>query len=249
MIRPWLLFVAVLTGCAATHKQAPIREAGSVQTSRVTKGTDAAPTVFYRVQPGDTLYKIAFEHRIDVNDLVAVNQLADPTHIKAGDLLRIPPPTGRSAHVASRPNVTAGEVRSRPAEPTLPPPAAEVDPDSWNWPCMGELLVRFGDGANKGIDIGGSVHQPVYSAASGTVVYAGSGLRGYGKLIIIRHGRTLLSAYAHNARILVQEGQSVRRGQQIAEMGNTDADRVKLHFEIREHGNPVDPLNYLPKPS
>nr|HNH89437.1 peptidoglycan DD-metalloendopeptidase family protein [Thiobacillaceae bacterium] len=97
------------------------------------------------------------------------------------------------------------------------------------------------------IDIAGARGQVVLAAASGRVVYAGSGLRGYGKLIIIRHGKTLLSAYAHNARILVVEGQAVARGQAVAEMGDSDTDRVKLHFEIREHGKPVDPLDYLPK--
>lgn len=131
-----------------------------------------------------------------------------------------------------------------PVSPQEPP---ESPPDIWIWPSRGTLLTRFGEGISKGIDIGGPRGHAVQAAASGRVVYAGSGLRGYGKLIIIRHGKTLLSAYAHNARLLVVEGQTVARGQAIAEMGDSDSDRVKLHFEIREYGKPVDPLNYLPK--
>jgi lipoprotein NlpD len=111
------------------------------------------------------------------------------------------------------------------------------------------LLAHYGQELNKGIDIAGQRGEPVFAAATGRVVYAGSSLRGYGKLIIIRHGRTLLSAYAHNERLLVADGQQVIRGQSIALMGDSDADRIKLHFEIREFGKPVNPLNYLPKKS
>ncbi|PIV88835.1 MAG: hypothetical protein COW48_03860 [Hydrogenophilales bacterium CG17_big_fil_post_rev_8_21_14_2_50_63_12] len=134
-------------------------------------------------------------------------------------------------------------------EPTASAPNSVVDdapPDTWSWPLRGPLLARFGEGLNKGIDIAGTRGMRVQAAAPGRVVYAGSGLRGYGKLIIIRHGKTLLSAYAHNARILVVEGQRVTRGQVVGEIGDSDAERVKLHFEIRELGKPVDPLNYLP---
>ena len=108
-------------------------------------------------------------------------------------------------------------------------------------------MTGFSEAASlKGIDIAGTAGQPVAASAGGKVVYAGTGLRGYGKLIIIKHNGTFLSAYAHNRDILVKEGQQVVRGQKIAEMGNTDADQVKLHFEIRRHGKPVDPLRYLP---
>lgn len=124
--------------------------------------------------------------------------------------------------------------------------AEDAPPDIWSWPLRGPLLARFGDGLNKGVDIAGPRGMPVQAAAAGRIVYAGTGLRGYGKLIIIRHGKTLLSAYAHNARILVSEGQSVARGQAVGEIGDSDTDRVKLHFEIRELGRPVDPLIYLP---
>jgi lipoprotein NlpD len=117
----------------------------------------------------------------------------------------------------------------------------------WSWPANGKMLAGFNDSQNaKGMDIAGKTGQAVLAAGSGKVVYSGSGLRGYGKLIIIKHNKTYLSAYAHNSQILVKEGQSVAKGQKIAEMGDSDADQVKLHFEIRRLGKPVDPLKYLP---
>jgi lipoprotein NlpD len=115
---------------------------------------------------------------------------------------------------------------------------------AWIWPASGKVLRGFSDN-NKGVDIGGRMGQPVLAAGDGKVVYSGNGLRGYGKLIIIKHNKTYLSAYAHNSQLLVKEGQSVKKGQKIAEMGNSDADQVKLHFEIRRFGKPVDPMQYL----
>ncbi len=122
----------------------------------------------------------------------------------------------------------------------------------WTWPTGGKVLTQFVDGgagkeSNKGIDIAGRAGEPVQAAAAGKVVYAGSGLRGYGNLVIVRHNATYLSAYAHNSKILVKEGQTVTRGQKIAEIGSSDADQPKLHFEIRFQGKPVDPLKYLPE--
>jgi lipoprotein NlpD len=124
---------------------------------------------------------------------------------------------------------------------------SEGGPISWGMPAQGKLIGQFSEAENrKGIDIAGKLGQPVLASAAGKVVYSGSGLRGYGKLIIIKHNKTYLSAYAHNNKVLVKEGQSVARGQKIAEMGNTDAERVELHFEIRQLGKPVDPAKYLP---
>ena len=117
----------------------------------------------------------------------------------------------------------------------------------WAWPASGKVISGFSETANlKGIDIAGKSGQPVFASGPGKVVYAGSGLRGYGKLIIIKHNNTFLSAYAHNREILVKEGQQVAKGQKIAEMGDSDADQVKLHFEIRRFGKPVDPAKFLP---
>jgi lipoprotein NlpD len=115
------------------------------------------------------------------------------------------------------------------------------------WPASGRVLAGFSKGSNKGVDILGKVGDPVFASASGRVVYSGTGLRGYGKLVIIKHNDTFLSAYAHNSNLLVKEGQSVVRGQKIAEIGNTDSPQAKLHFEIRRQGEPVDPLKFLPE--
>jgi lipoprotein NlpD len=133
-----------------------------------------------------------------------------------------------------------------PAEkPT--PPAADDESVEWAWPVAGKILAGFNDSSgSKGVDIAGTRGQPVHAAASGKVVYSGAGLRGYGKLVIIKHNKTYLSAYAHNSQILVKEGQEVAKGQKIAEVGDSDTDRTKLHFEIRKLGKPIDPMRYLP---
>ena len=114
------------------------------------------------------------------------------------------------------------------------------------WPGTGAVIAGFDEAKNKGLDLGGKAGDPVVAAADGRVVYAGAGLRGYGNLVILKHNNTYLTAYAHNQTLLVKEDQTVRKGQKIAEMGNSDADRVKLHFEIRRQGKPVDPAKYLP---
>ena len=147
--------------------------------------------------------------------------------------------------------VSPAPVAAPAAPPTVPatPPAAAPAPDDvvWAWPTQARLTGPFSESGSKGLDFAGKAGDPVLAAADGKVVYAGSGLRGYGELVIVKHNATFLSAYAHNRKILVREGQQVTRGQKIAEMGNTDADSVKLHFEIRKQGKPVDPAQYLPK--
>ena len=139
------------------------------------------------------------------------------------------------------------------ARPESRPDASAVDAASgsedvaWIWPANGKLIGTFSEGGNKGIDISGKAGDSVLAAGGGKVVYSGTGLRGYGKLVIVKHNNTYLTAYAHNQNVLVKEGQGVSKGQKIAEMGNTDADQVKLHFEIRRQGKPVDPLKHLPQ--
>jgi lipoprotein NlpD len=154
-----------------------------------------------------------------------------------------PPPA-----VAAAPASSASPPAAAVATPQAPAPSPGDDEGlDWVWPAKGKLVAQFSENANlKGIDIAGSAGDAVVASAPGRVVYAGSGLRGYGKLVIIKHNATYLTAYAHNRDILVKEGQSVTRGQKIAEMGNSDADRVKLHFEIRRLGKPMDPLRFLP---
>ncbi len=155
---------------------------------------------------------------------------------------------------AAKPAV-APIAKAPPAQKTEPapqPPAqttaiADEEGLTWRMPSDGKLIGSFSETDNrKGVDIAGKMGQPIYASAGGKVVYSGSGLRGYGKLVIIKHNPTYLSAYAHNSKILVKEGQSVQQGQKIAEMGNTDSDQVKLHFEVRRYGKPVDPARYLP---
>lgn len=136
----------------------------------------------------------------------------------------------------------------QPVAPSAPQaPGGDSDKIDWSWPSSGKVIAPFSESSNKGLDIGGKVGDPVYASASGRVVYSGTGLRGYGKLIIIKHNQIYLSAYAHNSNLLVKEGQNVKKGQKIAEIGNTDSDRAKLHFEIRRLGKPVDPLKFLPE--
>ena len=155
----------------------------------------------------------------------------------AGDA---PPPIAPSA-----PTTAPVAPTPAPAEPEKPSPGTDREDVDWMWPAKGKVLAPFTE-ASKGMDIGGKKGAPVVAAASGRVVYAGAGLRGYGKLVIIKHNETWLSAYAHNENILVKEQQDVRKGQKIAEMGSSDADQVKLHFEVRRQGKPVDPVKILP---
>lgn len=148
-------------------------------------------------------------------------------------------------------NAASASASASASRPEAPPPAAvsPASPDDvpWQWPAPGKVIGGYSESGNKGLDLVGKAGDPVLAAGDGKVVYAGSGLRGYGELVIVKHNATFLSAYAHNRKILVKEGQAVSRGQKIAEMGSTDADMVKLHFEIRKNGKPVDPAAYLPK--
>lgn len=156
-----------------------------------------------------------------------------------------------AATPATVPPAAPAAVPPTPSTAPSGPTSADADDDiDWVWPARGKLVTGFSDTANlKGIDIAGQAGAPVIASAGGKVVYAGAGLRGYGKLVIIKHNNKFLSAYAHNREILVKEGQQVTRGQKIAEMGSTDADQTKLHFEIRRLGKPMDPLKYLPPAS
>lgn len=165
-----------------------------------------------------------------------------------------PGPAKNASAAASAPSAVASAPVPVPA-PTKPasvpvvpvPPVAGGDDDlGWIWPGKGNVIAEFDEVKNKGVDISGNAGDAVVAAADGKVVYAGAGLRGYGNLIILKHNNTYLTAYAHNQSLLVKEDQTVKKGQKIAEMGNSDADRVKLHFEVRRQGKPVDPLKYLP---
>ncbi len=220
---------------------------------------------YYAVRPGDTIRRIASETGQTWQNIARWNNLDNPDLIEVGQVLRViapgasvasaAPATVEPNGVVTRPvapqaTVTPsapGATASAPAKPATPPAAASGDDDlGWIWPAHGTLIAGFDEAKNKGLDISGKAGDSVLAAADGRVVYAGAGLRGYGNLIILKHNNTYLTAYAHNQALLVKEDQSVQKGQKIAEMGNSDADRVKLHFEIRRQGKPVDPARYLP---
>ena len=231
---------------------------------------------YYTVKPGDTLIRIGLDTGQNFRDIVRWNNLENSNLIEVGQVLRIVAPLTNNALVVTRPvtsgmaTTTTAVVPLRPASaasaPTPataaasaaasspapvaaasnPQPAATEDDIAWIWPAQGRLIAGFDEIKNKGFDIDGKAGDPIVAAGDGRVVYAGAGLRGYGNLIIVKHNNTFLTAYAHNQTLLVKEDQAVKKGQKIAEMGNSDADRVKLHFEIRRQGKPVDPARYLP---
>ncbi|WP_432726325.1 peptidoglycan DD-metalloendopeptidase family protein [Variovorax sp. W6] len=226
---------------------------------------------YYAVRPGDTIRRIGADTGQRWQDIVRWNNLDNPDLIEVGQVLRVIPPTGSGTAVAAAPATPSDSAVTKPVPPqpvvvpstpssgaTKPPAPVTASPASpasggsgdedvgWIWPASGSLIAGFDEAKNKGYDIAGKAGDPVLAAADGRVVYAGAGLRGYGNLIILKHNNTYLTAYAHNQTLLVKEDQSVQKGQKIAEMGNSDADRVKLHFEIRRQGKPVDPSRYLP---
>jgi lipoprotein NlpD len=214
---------------------------------------------YYTVKPGDTLLRIALETGRDWREIARWSNLDNPNVIEVGQVLRVVPPgaPGTATAQAAQPPAAAASAPLPAASAARPPASAPgnnggpaVPPEeeiAWSWPTAGgTLLAGFDEQKNKGLDIGGRPGEPVLAAADGRVVYAGAGLRGYGNLIILKHNNTYLTAYAHNQALHVKEDQSVRKGQKIAEMGSTDTDRVKLHFEIRRQGKPVDPSRYLP---
>lgn len=196
------------------------------------------------VQPGDTLYKIAFRYGIDHRNLARWNGLSNPDLIFAGQRLVLRQPAAQAV-AATQPASGAG--RGSAAAPLPPPP--QLPPPAWQWPTEGQVVSRFGtSGASSiasGIAIGGRSGQPVRAAAPGRVVYAGGGLIGYGQLVIIVHNDTYLTAYGYNASLQVQQDQTVDRGEQIAVMGLGPEREPRLHFEIRRNGAPVDPMPYL----
>ncbi|MDT7517470.1 peptidoglycan DD-metalloendopeptidase family protein [Rhodoferax sp. TBRC 17660] len=192
---------------------------------------------------------------------VAVAEAAGtkPVASSSSTVTALPPASGQSSAAsaparaasavtaaASAPAKAASAPASAPAVAAVTPVATSDDAVAWMWPGNGTVLAGFDEVKNKGLDIGGNAGDPVLAAGEGKVVYAGAGLRGYGNLIILKHNNTFLTAYAHNQTLLVKEDQTVKKGQKIAEMGSTDADRVKLHFEVRRQGKPVDPMKYLP---
>ena len=266
---PGALAAALLlaAGCSSRSlSSAPVEDRGTALSRpapiEVVKPTlpgaeNAGKPGYYTVKPGDTMIRIGLENGQNWRDIARWNGLDNPNLIEVGQVLRVIAPVSDSAQAVARPvtpgSVIAGGV-TRPAAsvPSAPPPASSAGPSGsdedvgWIWPAQGTLVAGFDEAKNKGLDISGSSGDPVVASADGRVVYSGAGLRGYGNLIILKHNNTFLTAYAHNKVLLVKEDQTVKKGQKIAEMGNSDSEKVKLHFEIRRQGKPVDPAKYLP---
>ncbi|HEY9065239.1 MAG TPA: peptidoglycan DD-metalloendopeptidase family protein [Burkholderiaceae bacterium] len=226
---------------------------------------------YYTVKPGDRLIRIGLENGQSWKDLAKWNNIENPDRIEVGQTLRVVPPDVDPSAASSKP-VTTAKVETKPLDakpavgavsgasaapaPSAPPTVSTTSPTpaprdgdddiNWGWPASGPVVGNFEEGKVKGLAIGGKAGDPVLAAADGRVVYAGAGLRGYGNLVIIKHNNTYLTAYAHNQTLLVKDDQAVRKGQKIAEMGSTDADSVRLHFEIRRQGKPIDPAKLLP---
>ena len=266
-----LLAAAALGGCASKSvNRAPVEDRGPA-IGRIAAPVSEVPAVpvlikqppgfenagkpgYYTVKPGDTLIRIGLDHGQGAKDIARWSGVENPNRIEVGQVLRVEPPlasagTGVVARPVTQASVTPLASAPAPvAAPSKPAPgvAAQDDEINWIWPTNGAVLTGFDEVKNKGLDIGGAAGDPVLAAADGRVVYVGAGLRGYGNLIILKHNNTYLTAYAHNQTMLVKEDQAVQKGQKIAEMGSSDADRVKLHFEVRRQGKPVDPARYLP---
>ena len=218
---------------------------------------------YYTVKPGDALIRIALDNGQSWRDVAKWNSLENPNRIEVGQVLRVVPPGVDASAVAAKPIASAPKVETRPLDAKPPAAAASAPPAAaaaatkeagsddetlaWAWPVAQPVTAGFDEQRNKGLDFAGKPGDPVFAVADGRVVYAGSGLRGYGNLVIIKHNNTYLTAYAHNRAMLVEQDQVVRKGQRIAEMGSTESDSVKLHFEVRKLGKPVDPARLLPQ--
>ena len=253
-----------LAGCSSQPQQsAPVVDrtarAPVPQASPVAKETAPTPRTLaegeYEVKKGDTLYSIALEYGVDYRELAQWNSLEDPSKIRIGQVLRTKPEEGHGAQVSKVAVSTPLESRplDAPAKPAAKPAAAPPKPalvpaagDGFIWPAKGKVIAAFEQTRGKGVDIDGRVGDPIVASAKGKVTYVGSGIRGLGKLLIIQHSDEYLTVYAHTSQILVKEQQVVERGQKIAEIGTSDAERPMLHFQIRKLGRPLDPKQFLP---
>ena len=253
----------------SARASAPVATSSPVSMGPAMTGSEnAGKPGFYSVRPGDTLTKIALDHGQAWRDIAKWNGLDNPNMIEVDQVLRVAPPvmelaanrqtkpvmaqnpTPANTSASNTPTPTASSAPASSASNAAPSASAPVNVSDdgmiFAWPHPGPVLAGFDEAKNKGLDFAGKAGDPVLAAGDGKVVYAGSGLRGYGNLVILKHNNTYLTAYAHNQTLLVKEDQSVTKGQRIADMGSSDSDRVKLHFEIRKQGKPVDPAKLLP---
>ncbi len=221
-----------LVACQTNANLAPV----------VSRSTHLGPRpAYYTVHRGDTLYSIAFSFGIDFRDLAAYNDIQSPYAIHPGQKLVL---KGRKKIAKAKPVIKpVRRVATKPVKAVAPEPQFTKN-IRWQWPVKGRIIKKYSR-ANKGIDIGGQYGQPIYAAASGQVVYAGHGIRGYGNLLIIKHNDNYLAAYAYNSKLLVRQGHWVKKGQKIALMGRNNHRQAGLHFEIRRNGRAANPLKYL----
>lgn len=249
-----MITLMLLAGCSSAPYRAPVSDVSQPPPRKIHT---------HIVAPGETLYSIAWRYDLDYKSLAAANGVTSGYTIYPGQRINLnisnalPPPKvlkkdSPSVVKKPAPAVVAKPRRSGNTSSTVKKPPATGGGSwngSWQWPCKCDVVASFhsNGGLHKGIDLKGNLGDSVLAAGAGQVVYAGDGLRGYGKLLIVKHSDKYLSAYAHNSRLLVKEGDVVKVGQKIAEMGSTGTDSVKLHFEVRYDGQPVNPLNYLPK--
>lgn len=238
-----LCALALLSGCAnQSGSRAPVTDLNNASS-----GTART----YVIKPGDTLNKIARANGVDEASIVRLNKLVNPDRLIIGQTLKLSE-GNEPAAVTTRP-LTSSKPESRPLDATTSgsqmsetvTPAADAGLISWGWPANGKVIQGFTQ-STKGIDIAGNAGDAIEAAANGKVMYSGNGVRGLGNLIIVNHDNGFITAYAHNRTLLVKAGQDVKKGAKIAEMGQTDAASVRLHFEVRRQGTPVDPLQYLP---
>jgi lipoprotein NlpD len=243
--------LALNVGCSTTPRAKPANVV-----DRSGGGNEPTPPGYYRVKRGDTLARIALDNGQSPRDLAQWNNMSNPNQIEVGDLILIKPPAGSRSAVKPAPKIPsntdaaktdAAKMDSAKVEAPKAEPTKEIVAEPGirlSWPAKGKVTDDFSE-KTKGIDIAGKLGDPITAASDGKVVYAGNSLRGYGNLVIIKHDNTYLTAYAHNRALLVKEGDTVKKGQKIAEMGDTDTNSVKLHFELRVNGKPVNPTPYL----
>ena len=263
-----LMGLAVIAACSTAQRPAPVEDRSALGKSPSTMAAaqqdavkalpgaeNAGKPGYYTVQRGDNLTRIGLDHGQAWRDLARWNNIANPDVIEVGQVVRVTPPGSAvdNAGVVVRPVAQNGQSNAQQTnaqantqvKPAPAVTAAVAEDIAFSWPASGSVIASFDEAKNKGLDIGGKAGDAVLAAADGQVVYAGAGLRGYGNLVILKHNSTYLTAYAHNQKLLVKEDQKVRKGDKIAEMGSSDADRVKLHFEVRRQGKPVDPAKFL----
>lgn len=253
-----VLLSVVLAGCASRLERAPIVDGSAGGPAGTSQPTQRAGGT-YQVRAGDTLYKIAQAHGMSVASLSSMNNISDPSQLRVGQILQL---SEGATQVAVTTPVNTGSSGTKPATPVEQTPptsgttttpaatgavqkASDANLISWGWPANGPVIQSFTT-ATKGVDLSGTIGEPIRAAADGKVMYAGNGVRGLGNLILVGHSNGFITAYAHNDTLSVKTGDEVKKGQSIATLGQSDTSSPRLHFEIRRRGTPVNPLAYLP---